>query len=164
MHDRLDTKAGRLVLICGLPGSGKTTLARRLAEEIPAVRFCPDDWMNDLRIDLFDKPFRERLEAHFKELAYELLGYGQNVILEFGFWDRSERDEIREKARALRADVELRYLDVPTDELHRRVEKRNQSVMWSSSPITREHMADWTKLFQAPAEEELALYDPPSQD
>lgn len=28
----------RLILLCGLPGSGKTTLAKRLTQAIPAVR------------------------------------------------------------------------------------------------------------------------------
>ncbi|GAV39772.1 hypothetical protein Saa2_02659 [Streptomyces acidiscabies] len=75
-----------LILLCGLPGSGKTTLAKRLAPEIPAVRLCPDEWMDDLGIDLFDEEARERLERRFWGHAQELLGLGQTVVLEFGFW------------------------------------------------------------------------------
>ncbi|MEY2425139.1 MAG: hypothetical protein QOI61_711, partial [Actinomycetota bacterium] len=43
----------RLVVICGLPGSGKTTLAKELEQSMPAVRFCPDDWFVALELDLW---------------------------------------------------------------------------------------------------------------
>jgi predicted kinase len=33
----------RLVLLCGLPASGKTTLARELADAYGAVRLNPDE-------------------------------------------------------------------------------------------------------------------------
>lgn len=35
----------RLLLTCGLPGAGKTSLARRLAAERGAVRLTKDDWL-----------------------------------------------------------------------------------------------------------------------
>ncbi len=54
---------GRLVVVCGLPGSGKTTLALQLEGRYSAVRCNPDEWLAKLRIDLFDQVSRGRVEA-----------------------------------------------------------------------------------------------------
>ena len=48
-------RLGRLIIVCGLPGSGKSTLAERLEVEYRAVRFCPDDCMSALGVDLFGR-------------------------------------------------------------------------------------------------------------
>ncbi|NNE71143.1 MAG: AAA family ATPase [Rhodothermales bacterium] len=53
----------RLIIVCGLPGSGKTTRARQLEERLGAVRMAPDEWMDVLGIDLYDGGKRERVEA-----------------------------------------------------------------------------------------------------
>jgi predicted kinase len=147
--------APRLVLLCGLPGSGKSTLARQLAAELPAVRLCADDWMTQLAVDLFDEDTRARLEAQFWELAQQLLRLGQDVILESGFWHRSERDELRREARALGATVDLRYLDAPFDERWRRVEARNAEGGPGCAVITRDQLTSWLPLFEAPTHDEL---------
>jgi predicted kinase len=80
------------------------------------------------------------------------------VILEWGFWARSERDEKRELGRSLGAAVELRFLDVPYDELVRRVVDRHAKGGLS---ITESHMERYRGIFQPPTDDELAFYDPP---
>jgi predicted kinase len=85
----------------------------------------------------------------------------QTVILEFGFWARIERDEKREAARAVGAAVELHFLDLPFDELWRRVERRNSAGEPGTVPISRANLEHWATLFQAPDAAELRLYDRP---
>jgi predicted kinase len=148
-------------LLCGLPGSGKTTLAKRLASEVPALRVCPDEWKADLGVDFFDEPFRLRLEHRLRMLAMDLLRLGQNVILEFGFWAREERDELRVAGHAVGALVELHYLAVPFDELVRRLDARNSEGEHGTVPITRELLTKYAQIFQAPDDEELNLFDRP---
>ena len=66
----------RLVLICGLPASGKTTLARRLAVALPAIRLDKDEWTMQLGRDVWDDEFRVRLERQLWALTLELLAGG----------------------------------------------------------------------------------------
>ena len=153
--------SARLVLICGLPASGKTTLARQLAPTIPAIRLDKDEWTAQLGLDVWNEELRVRVERQLWALAQELLTQGQSVILEWGHWARAERDEKRLGARALGVGVELHYLDAPLEELIERAQRRNASGEWSASPMTRAHFERWATTFQPPDEEELLLFDEP---
>src|SRR3984957_4521625 len=156
--------ATRLVLICGLPASGKSTLARHLAPTIPAIRLDKDGWVTQLGADVWDDEFRVRLERQLWVLSQDLLAQGQSVILEGGRWARVERDEKRLGARALGVGVELHYLHAPLDELIERAERRNASGEWTAAPMTRAHFESWATIFEPPDDEELLLFDPPITD
>jgi predicted kinase len=148
-----------LHLTCGLPGSGKTTLARRLAVERDALRFTKDELILALGGDLYDDALRERVEATLIELAFELLAAGRSCVLDFGLWSREERDVLRLRARAQGCRVELHVLDVEPDELMRRIAERYADAPHTTAEISAEQLAIWASSFQMPSEDERSLFD-----
>ncbi len=147
--------------MCGPPGSGKTTLAQRLAEHLHAVSLSVDAWLAELGLDL-KHDLREPLGNLQWRLAQELLAQGQTVIMESGHWMRPERDEKRLAARDLGAAVELQYLDVPREELHRRVARRNAERPWAAYVMDPAELDKWLAFFDPPDAAELSLFDPPT--
>ena len=145
----------RLIVICGLPGSGKTTLAKQIEKQFHAIRLSPDDWMNTLSLDLYDAERRGKIEALQWKFAQQLLAQGLTVIIEWGTWARSERDTLRLGARALGVAVELHYLSATVDLLFDRIQRRGME----NPPIDRETVVRWSETFQVPTPEEMALFD-----
>jgi predicted kinase len=147
----------RLIIVCGLPGSGKTTLAKALESRLRAVRFSPDEWMDALSLNLWEEEGRGKIEALQWKFGQELLALGLTVIIEWGTWGRTERDTLRLGARALGAAVELHYVSAPVYVLFDRIQRRGME----KPPIDREAMSRWFEIFQAPTAEEMALFDRP---
>jgi predicted kinase len=145
----------RLIIVCGLPGSGKTTHAKHLQTMLRAVRFSPDEWMYALSLDLYDEGRREKVEALQWKFGQELLALGLNILIEWGTWGRAERDALRLGARSLGATVELHYLFAPVDVLYERIRRRGAE----NPPIERDTILQWTEKFQEPTPEEMALFD-----
>ncbi len=148
-----------LYLMVGLPCSGKTTLAQTLEHELPALRLTLDEW----HIHLFGQDAEEPehdarhslIEAILWNIASRALELGTNVILDYGFWAREEREDYRLRAKQLGASSEVHHLDVPEDELLRRLEKRNSRPSQVSFLISEEAMKPWMAFFQKPTPDEL---------
>ena len=148
-----------LFLICGLPGAGKTTLAKQLEQTHAALRLCPDEWIAEILVDVNDTAEMDRLRAMVEAIqwtmAKRLLVLGTNVILENGFWSRAERATYRAEAAALGAQVELHYLEVSQDELWARLAKRNANLPPGTFAVTEAQLDLWWSWFEAPTEDEL---------
>jgi len=145
-----------LFLLVGLPGSGKITLARRLEAEYRALRLTPDEWMGPLFGAGEVEGKRWVLESELLwGVAARALTLGVNVVLDYGLWSRDERTVFRNRGESLGARVVLHFLDVPPEELWRRLEARNRDLPPHTFPITRAELDEWLGWFEAPTEEEL---------
>ena len=152
-----------LHLMVGLPCSGKSTLARTLEHEHAALRLTPDEWHVRLFGQDAEAPEHDARHTLIETLQWEVasraLALGINVILDYGFWAREEREDFRARARRLGAGSELHFLDVPEDELLRRLAHRNAQRSSLTFQIPEEMMRPWIAFFQKPTPDELARRD-----
>lgn len=146
--------APTLFIICGLPGSGKTMLARRLETERDALRLTPDEWMSRIVGDGWDHKRREAVEAVMTDIALRALGLGCSVVLDFGSWTRRERDRLRDLARSVGARPETHYCTAPLEELQRRLSLRNRSLPPHTFVVTPEQVAEMYPHFEVQAPDE----------
>jgi predicted kinase len=149
---------GRLILLCGLAGAGKTTLAKKLEAE-GAVRMCPDEWLVTLGFDIYDKEARVAIEGLQWELAQVLVLRGLTVVDECGVWQRRERDLRRTWAREHGVAVELQFLDAPVEVLTARVAERNRTLPEGAPRVDPTLVAFWNDRIERPDADELALFD-----
>lgn len=153
-------KLATLHLMIGLPGSGKTTRAKELERELGALRLTPDEWHLLLFGHDVDEAAHDarhtRVEQIMWTVAARVLTLGADVILDFGCWAREERDDFRARAYALGADFRMHFMDVPLNELKRRLEARNRDV--GDAPvffISDDNLRAWAAQFQSPDADEL---------
>ena len=152
-----------LHLMVGLPCSGKTTLARRLEVERAALRLTPDEWQVTLFGQDASAPEHDTrhslIEGMLWDIAARALELGTNVILDYGFWAREEREDFRARARQLGASSEIHFLDAAPDELLRRLAARNAQPAQGAFTIPLESMLPWIAFFQRPGPDELERRD-----
>jgi predicted kinase len=163
---RREKALATLHLTCGLPCAGKTTLAKRLEHETGGLRLTTDEWLKRifgeaLTVEEANK-VRENFEARLLDLTIELLERGVDVVLDFGVWSREERETFRARAAAVGARSELHFLDVPVEELVRRLHERNSDLPAGTFRITEEQLREYATWLQPPTPDELPPREAPA--
>lgn len=155
-----------LHLICGLPGSGKTTLSRKIESETGAVRFTPDEWIKDIWKEMAEiegNTYRDQIEQLQWKIGKHILKSGIDIIIEWGTWGRDERDQLKNEAQALGSKVKLYYLEISRNILKERISQRNKQLgaheFHMPEAILDKELDGYMKTFEVPTTEERAEYD-----
>lgn len=127
----------RLVITCGLAGSGKTTVSGALVEALGAVRIRSDVERKRLAGleakarsaspiggGLYDREGSARTYAHLESLARALLASGQSVVVDAAFLDRGDRDRFRALAKEAGVAFAIALCEAPVEVLRGRVAAR----------------------------------------
>jgi len=146
----------------GLPCSGKTTKAEILEKEYNALLLTPDKWHIKLfgnETHLTDHNDHDKkhtiVEKLLWEIAIRVLSLGVDVILDFGFWAKTERVFFINKSKEMNVNCKIHYMDVSEEELFKRLDERNSKLPEEAFKIPKEYMKEYIKQFQPVGQDEL---------
>ena len=164
-HDGAVTGPHTLHLTTGLPGTGKTTLARRIALAENAIRLTPDEWMQPLFGASDRDGARDILEGRLLWVAFGIARAGANVVVDFGCWSPQERYAVRALAECAGARFRLHHRHLPEAERRRRATLRWEQTPHETFPMSEADHDRFAAAYQAPDAGELAggPYPPPPE-
>jgi predicted kinase len=151
-------------IICGSTGAGKSTYAKRLANDIGGVHFAIDEWMVALFWKDSPDPIEfewamervNRCEEQIAATAIQCLTRGIPAILDLGFTKATHRQKFADIAASAGVNISLHYLEVPADVRWARVEQRNtQKGETFSLEVNRDMFNFVENMWEAPDEDEM---------
>jgi predicted kinase len=148
-------------LVHGFVGCGKTTFSKKLATELPAVRFSSDEWMISLFGNNPDPSFFEKYAHLIHNLiwqtATQLIQNGHDVILDQGFWKKTERETYKKLAHAIGADVKLYNLVASEATIKQRVLARTAAQEYGAFIIDLNAIEVFKDRFEPVTADEQAM-------
>ncbi|MFJ1597252.1 AAA family ATPase [Streptomyces sp. NPDC088261] len=154
------------VLLAGLTGSGKTTLAKALASR-GFTRLSVDEEVHRLHgrygVDYPEDTYfaRERpVLAAVRGQFTTNLRAGHDVVLDHGLWRRADREAWKEAARAAGGLPVLVHLPTDRPELLRRLTERNLRADANALAVTPEALDDFFARFEPPTTDENPIAYP----
>ncbi|MEO8296544.1 MAG: AAA family ATPase [Burkholderiales bacterium] len=158
--------APQLVVVWGLSGTGKSTVALAVAETLGALRLRSDVERKRLHglpptyrptepAQIYNPASTQRTYARLGELAGQLLDDGLSVVVDAACLLRTERDALRTVARGRNQRCTLLQCTAPEATLHERIAAR-QAGNADASDATTEVLASQQQWLQPVAPDERA--------
>ena len=164
--DSLKTKlpSAKAYLICGSICSGKTYYARQLSAAKNAVILSCDEIENDLfqkSLGEAHDAMAEHIHKYLLKKAVEIIHHGTNVILDWGFWRKSDRENTSSYFKSLNISYEWHYMDTSPQQRSKNINSRNQAVINGESSdyyVDGDLLQKCSAFFQPPCREEIDVW------
>ncbi len=157
-------RMNRIIAVCGKICCGKSYYCDKLKQEYNAVVLSSDEVMNDLFSHNNDERHDEiadSIHRYLHKKAVEIVSAGCNVILDWGFWRKSDRLAVTEYYRAYNIDCEWHYIDITDDEWAININERNKRIKdgFSSDYYVDEGLFNKVNLlFEMPEKTEIDVW------
>jgi len=116
-----------IILICGLPGSGKTYFAEHLAEELGAVHISSDRVRDDIdRKGQYSQHSKDPVYEEMRRRMTEQIQHNQVVIVDATFFSRQVRQPFYKAARSSDAELFLIEIAASNNVIRQRVNRTRE--------------------------------------
>ena len=102
-----------------------------------------------------------KLEQFFFQKSVEIVETGINVILDWGFWTKSERDFAKQFYGSRGIEYEFYYISISDEKWYCRLDKRNNDVLGKKSDAyyVDEGLAEkFISIFEIPGKDEIDVW------
>ena len=164
----------KVFIVCGKICAGKSTYTKKLIKEKKAVNLSVDE----ITLALFGShcgqmhdTYCERTQNYLFNKSLQLVKTGINVILDWGFWQKKERDFAKQFFKNHNIQTELHYIDVSYEKWQQNLEKRNARILQEEAQknpkefsvpsdyfIDQNIAAKFHSLFEVPTPDEVDVW------
>ncbi len=121
----------KVILICGKICCGKTHYCKQLQDKYQAVLLSCDE----IESRIFHNSLGKNHDAviadikiYLRNKAADIVSAGSNVMLDWGFWNKSEREEISKYYKLNDIAYEWHYIDISDANWKLNIAARNKAV------------------------------------
>lgn len=154
----------KAILLCGKLCCGKSTYAERIRKQEKAVLLSCDELMLMLYDpQLGDKHdiISERTQQYLFKKSLDILEAGANVLLDWGFWQKSRRDAARAFYQEKGIPCQFHYIDISDENWQKNIAERNRAIEEGKSDayfVDEGLAAKLERLFEPPSRDEMDVW------
>ena len=145
-----------IVLCCGKVCSGKSTFTRFLEKQYNYYTFSADDWMLQLYEETEDRLIFDtnllRCTEQIYRVSEQILhnNHNNNIALDFGFWKKSNRDEIMNRFISQDFTASLVYFPIEFEQQIQYMNNRQKDAGLTHYKFNTDTVITLNKYFEEP--------------
>ena len=155
----------KVYLICGKICCGKTTYAQKICAHNNAILLSVDEIM----LSLFDQCCGEKLHTEYErriknylfDKSLEIIEKGFDVVLDWGFWTKEERNVTKQFYKTYDIECELHYIEIDDEIWNYRLNKRNNEILENKTKayyLEHNRALEFASRFEKPDVDEVDVF------
>ena len=155
----------KVIAICGKICCGKTYYSNTIKNKENAIILSCDEVTSMIfNNNLGDKhdEITQKIKQYLLQKSTDIINSDCNVILDWGFWSKKDRDNIREYYKSKHIKCELHYIDITDKAWEKNIEERNSKILngddMSNYYLDEGLINKLASLWQTPSQDEIDVW------